>query len=109
MDFYWQQTVQDSDFVRWSSTFHHVLVFTVKKGVSLSKCNRLLIYDVNRTTKKDGVGPFNILLYVLLKWRQLDKAAVFGAQLDLHVFSFIILDFNYYKISKDLELHFRSL
>ena len=24
-------TVQDSEFVRWSSTFHHVFVFTVKK------------------------------------------------------------------------------
>ena len=23
--------MQDSDFVRWSSAFHHVLVFTVKK------------------------------------------------------------------------------
>ena len=24
-------TVQDSEFVRWSSAFHHVFVFTVKK------------------------------------------------------------------------------
>ena len=35
--------VQDSDFVRWSSTFHHVLVFTVKK-----RCV-LFIYSVKLT------------------------------------------------------------
>ena len=29
MELYWQQTVHDSKFVRWSFAFHHVLVFTV--------------------------------------------------------------------------------
>ena len=29
-------TIQDSEFVRWSSAFHHVFVFTIKKNVSCS-------------------------------------------------------------------------
>ena len=68
--------VQDFEFVRWSSTFHHVFVFTVKKRCVLfiyiieytlkieTSCAKIYFLLPARTYKAQSGLAFKIEIYI---------------------------------------------
>ena len=69
--------------------------FTMKMS---SRYHRLLIYDVKRTTKIDGMGPFKISYRLLIKFQQIktNTGISFSLKNRKHSFSFgnVIENFN---------------
>ena len=51
--------VQDSEFVRWSSAFHHVFVFTVDKSRPVNLYHRVYLDDRNFLVQKYFFLPAN--------------------------------------------------